>query len=304
MKHIKNTQWFSLVLALWLTLLLSFTALYILEYMVPFSRNISGVEHASNAYYQSAGGIENALFERSSNIIGYEDTQAFSGGPQDFNYNIVAQWTSIPRQGVGEGTSTATFPTSQLWDWNKLSLQEPIQLLVGRSRLIGSGIPTIQLQIQVPDFDASGSRDVLSTLTDDDLVIWQLSSTLNSLSSTWSSFSRESQINTWVSKNLMRVTELWVLKSGLGSNFLAFYNSNCLGTSECVLKISLIREIVSASSNSKLPYLEYKIQTNRAIPIQSSILSSQWKSYWFSKNLEIQIPQLTTNSAFDFTLFQ
>jgi hypothetical protein len=34
-------------------LVLSFTGLYLLEYMIPFSRNIKGIENASQAFYES-----------------------------------------------------------------------------------------------------------------------------------------------------------------------------------------------------------------------------------------------------------
>jgi len=54
-----------------LTLLLSFTGLYLLEYIVPFSRNIKDVENASQAFYEGYAGVEDALYTISQNEIGY-----------------------------------------------------------------------------------------------------------------------------------------------------------------------------------------------------------------------------------------
>ncbi len=59
----KNTSAFSIVLALGLMLLLSFTGLYLLEYIVPFSRNVKGVENASKAFYQSYAALEEAILQ-------------------------------------------------------------------------------------------------------------------------------------------------------------------------------------------------------------------------------------------------
>jgi hypothetical protein len=73
---------------------------------------------------------------------------------------------------------------------------------------------------------------------------------------------------------------------------------------ECVLKLSVIRPLVSNSWDATIPYLEYGIETSKPVPYPNPLMISQWKSYWFSKTLEVFIPQQSTSSAFDFTVLQ
>ena len=102
------------------------------------------------------------------------------------------------------------------------------------------------------------------------------------------------------------MTRTGTLLDGTPSNFTAFYVSNCNSAGrECVLKISVINPLVSTLIGSpKIPYLEYRLYSNAVIPLRSAIVSSQGKSYGFSKKLKIQVPQTTTNAAFNFTVFQ
>jgi hypothetical protein len=58
------------------------------------------------------------------------------------------------------------------------------------------------------------------------------------------------------------------------------------------------------NNGTPLPYLEYRLTSNRAIPLPATGIVSVWKSRWFAKTLEVQVPQLSTNSAFWFTIFQ
>ena len=48
----KQTQGFTLVIALTIVILVSLIAMMLLEYMIPFSRNVQGVENASKAHYE------------------------------------------------------------------------------------------------------------------------------------------------------------------------------------------------------------------------------------------------------------
>lgn len=72
MKNTASPQAFSIVFALGITLLLCFMGLYLLEYMVPYSRNVKGIEFASQAFYESYAGVEDAM---------YDYNQAYAGNP-------------------------------------------------------------------------------------------------------------------------------------------------------------------------------------------------------------------------------
>jgi Tfp pilus assembly protein PilX len=56
-----NKNAFALIIAMGLVIFMVLIAFFILEYMVPFSRNTKGIENASRAYYQAESAIENAL---------------------------------------------------------------------------------------------------------------------------------------------------------------------------------------------------------------------------------------------------
>lgn len=59
-----------------------------------------------------------------------------------------------------------------------------------------------------------------------------------------------------------------------------------------------------------LPYLEWKIVyeykgiDNRNFYFRYANIKSTWKSSIYTRDLEIKVPQQTTNEAFDFTVFQ
>jgi hypothetical protein len=288
-------SWFSIVLALGLTLLLSITGLYILEYIIPFSQNIKGVENASSSYYEAYSGIEQALYIQSNAITGYSAATSYSGAWQEFRYTIIWDGRYSPRQWVWEWSSE--YDTN----YNKISQSEPAQFLIWSGRLLPA--PRIlQLALKVPDIDP-GSVDALDVTTNDPIILWQVSSTTASL--TAGAPITESQINAAFAGDLLSPTMTGTLLDGTTEDFQGFYDTFCLWSNECVLKISVINPLVSTLVWApKIPYLEYRIDARPSIPLRAAVISTQWKSYGFSKEFKVLIPQTTTNSAFDFTVFQ
>jgi hypothetical protein len=133
--------------------------------------------------------------------------------------------------------------------------------------------------------------------------LWQISSENNSLTAASWSLISENDID-WNSINLWG--ELWSPLSWSDETFSSFYRRECDDIGEgCVLKISVIRPL-EEDSNTSIPYLEYQISIDSAlsIPLSHSYISVVWKSYWFSKKLEVSVPQQATSSAFDFTVLQ
>lgn len=293
MKSTSNTA-FSLVLALWLTLILSLTGLYLLEYVVPFSRNVKGIESASSSFYQAYSWLEEALLLHSTNGIWYQSGTQLSTNPVTFKYTIVWNGRFSPRQGVGEGSSE--YDT----DYNKLSQSEPAQFLIGNGRLNG-GSSNLRLSIKVPDIHPS-TTDALSNTGN--IVLWQLSSTGQSL--TAASLINATQINATFTGQFLNTSRSGTLLNGVPSDFQTFYNQYCDDPNEeCVFKVSLISSMTSTLSwNPRIPYLEYQLRTDPDIPLRESSLEVQGRSYGFSKTLRVLVPQLSTNSAFDFTVFQ
>lgn len=303
MKH-QNTLWFSIILAMWLMLVLSFTGLYLIEYMIPFSRSIKGVENASQAFYEGYAWVENSLLSIYSGDIWDDYSDDFIWN-QDFAYTVTASWSIIPFDWKWNSEYDS--------NWNKISQNIPISIFLGKNRLHTWWSDRIRFSLRVPDFDGDGNSENLKTSDgDDDIILWQLSSTTDSISSRSGSLITESDINLDIIE-----TSLWsstslsegITLDGTDRSFQWFYNNNSSEcddvNNECVLKISIINPLISDNLwSSTIPYLEYQIHTDTVIPLSQSYVTSEGKSYGFTKKLELVIPQQSTSSAFDFTVLQ
>lgn len=300
MNKTQSTHAFSIVLALGLTLLLSFTGLYLLEYMIPFSRNVKWVENASKAFYESYAGIEDALYDASQNEIWYVNSDSFAG----YDYDIDAMGTVLPKSGDGDSWYDA--------DRNQISQEKPLQILIWRGRLSwGLGSDRIRMSLRIPDLDRDSTFDEsFDTSPDDDIIFWQLASQSDVLSASWSLID-ETDINSTLDVSATPSStayEFWqqngVRLDGTSQQFRGFYNANCVWANECVLKIAVIHPLEGSVSNTSIPYLEYQIITDAPIPLRFSQIESDGSSFGFTKKLKVALPQRTTNAAFDFTVFQ
>lgn len=282
-------------------LLLSFTGLYVIEHMIPFSRNVKGIENASQAFFESYAGIEEAFYDIYTGDIGdeFQDDLDITQS-NDFSYTVTATGSRLPPIGMWQSSLDS--------NWNTLSEWNTVQLLIWEGRLNSPLVNNrIRLLRRVPDFDGVSwvtDKDILNTLDgDDEIILWQLSSEDDTLITRSWSLITESDVNSSGQTNLWMQ---WGTKlDGVSDEiFRDFYTSNCSGVwDECVLKILLIRDIFS-TDNRELPFLEYQIRTTANIPTRFSHIGSFGQSSWFGKRLESSIPQETTNSAFDFTIFQ
>jgi len=279
---------------MWLVLVLSFTGLFLVEYMVPFSRNIKWIENASQAFYESYAWVEESVLLIHSGSIWQDYTNSYSWD-QDFKYSVDSSGRNIP--------VAWNWNSEYDSDWNRISQDNPISLVVGNN-IFWWWSNSINLEVRVPDFDGNGSSDNLEVWTYDDIVFWQISSNSDSLSV--KDILDISTGTNSVSRNLFSPSEVWLALGDSildpGNSLANFYANNCI-SSECVLKISLVNPIISPD-NSLYPYLEYRISTSDSIPLSHSYITSDGKSYGFTKKLEVAIPQQSTSSAFDFTVLQ
>ncbi len=298
----KNTSitWFSIILALGLTLFFSFTWLFLLEYMVPYARNVKNIENSSNAFYQSYAWIEQGLYSNSLNTTAtYGNQFSANGGSTLVNYNFstTASGTTIPA----------------LWQWdseynvnkNRLSQNNGIQLLIWNGRLSPTSNSSLRFNVRIPNLDNNGATtETFLAPADDDIILWQLSSVNNTISTQSWALLDESQIQWggWIT-NYLFMTKTWTDLNSVNTTFKNFYDANCTSWKECVLSISVVNAMLWPNK-SIIPYLEYSIVSSKAIPLPEAVISSTWKSRGFGKSLEVRVPQLSTNRAFDFTIFQ
>lgn len=283
-----NKQWFSLVIALWLIVLISVIALSVLEYIVPFSKNVKGLENSAKSYYLSTSWVEEALFYVNSRT--WSNIKNESSNPiswlLDYGYNTYSSWVTLPPPWEWDSDYDS--------DYNTISVWNPIQLEIGYN--FYSDISDLDLYFRVPDLD-SIQNETLSGTSDKPYIAWQIS---------WSWNFIQSSSGTHITKSDI---------SGSNINFYLkdldlddFYNNNCANS--CILKFTIIDNLdVNLSLwiwwSTKAPYLEWRFDNTWAsIPLRYTIIETKWNSYWFSTNQKIRFAQDTISEAFDFTVFQ
>lgn len=294
-----NKKWFSLIIAMWLVLVITLLAFTVLEYIVPFWRDIKWIENSSVAYYQANSAIEDWLYKV------YERNYSWA---LDMRTEYYTSFSWLVTNKYSTTSSWKTIPLA--WDWNSnydinyntIAEWNPIQLSIWKWLITNS---TLNITFKIPNLDW-WSLNVEQLSLNDPIVNWQLSSNSNTLNATWS-YIYKNLINGNTQTNLFDPTYKWVDLNWSTKTFSSFYTSNCTWTnSGCILKLSVINKLLLTSWEVS-PYLEWKINvtwTNPTLPQRYTKLKSSGKSYWFTKDINIRVPAPTVNEAFDFTVFQ
>ena len=295
----QNKKAFSLLVAVWTIILVSMIAIFILDFIVPFSRNIKWIENASSAYYQANSWIEEALWDVTQSWALNDIPASTIAGSAWKTFSIDAKWQNLPPLWEWNSEFDANFNWNTIWQW------EPIQLEIWDN--IISNWANFNLYLRVPNLDKILSSWE-SLIWSNNIVNWQLTSTSDALNSDDSSLIDVSEINSSdtpdSSLNRINFSSLWGIRLNWNTqNFQAFYSSNCGVWNRCILKLSIIDDL-DLGSNKIAPFLEWKIESNDEILLRYSIAESTWISFGFKKDLKIRIPQTTVNEAFDFTIFQ
>ena len=297
MKKILNKKWFSIVIAIWLIAIVSLSALLILEYMIPFSKNIKWIENSSKAYYLANSWIENSLFFINRNQIWQETHTNFPSSATWTSIHLVASWSLLPPPWKWN----SRFHN----DWNKISPNFPIQLNIWSNSI--NEWSNVSFYFRVPNLNNENWNDERLEWNLP-IINWQLSSISNTINSSWSLI-EPSSIN-W--NQIDFSLKQWALLDGTLTNFSSFYNDNSYwcksgNPKKCILKLSIINKINSNIDwvSVQVPHLEWKIDFwLDNIPLRYALINSQGKSYWFKKTIKISVAQQTVIEAFDFTVFQ
>lgn len=308
-----NKQWFSLVIALWLTLIMILLVLYILEYMVPYSKNVQWIENSTNAFYQTESAIEDWLygFKSRGDAITQEWWKNMTSSVVDFSFTTTS--------------SGSVLPTPWYWNseynkiYNIISIWNPLQLQLWEWSNIDWR--DVDFTFKVPDLSPGNLREesiVWDTLA---IINWQLSSESNSLNASWTgSYIQAKDICDGDTPDIFIACYSHMdAREGLDLNWISrtfqnFYDYYCKGawSEKCTLKMSIInrldwtaKETGTVRKDILIPYLEYKIDFGSTnVALRYSRIEATGKSYGFQKKLEVRVPQTTTNEAFDFTVFQ
>jgi len=298
-----NKKWFSIIIAMWLVVLISLLALSILEYIVPFSKNVKWIENSAGSYYRAVSAVENALWFVKPSKLWINNSTTMSITATWNNYSIIANWSILPP--ILKGNSEFNK------DWNRISSWDPIQLEVWNNMI--TNWSTFNLFIKVPNIDWSSV--IVETFSwAQNIIQWQLSSQSWSLNAS-GSYIKWNEINNSDITNTP-ITNIWV-RSGIkldwtSQDIQTFYwawnpSDNCSTWKACILKLSVINKLEWKSwfTGWILPYLEWKINLSPDnIPLRYTNIEANWKSFGFIKTLNIRVPQKTTIDAFNFTIFQ
>ncbi len=299
----KNIAWFSIVMAMWIVLLITLLAFMILEYIIPFGRNVKGIENASKAYYQAETWIEQALYSLAKNDTGYSETIT---NTEVISYNYDLAWEGLVLPPIWEWNSEYAS------NWNIIAPGQPIQLEIGN---LDTPIDwnTARFHFRIPDIwsseDLAGGTWAI--------INWQLSSESDSLSASGSWISAE-MISDYVDDNdaINMENFIWATLESGDISITDFYNQDvapgiteCGTDRECTLKFSIVNQLILKpvpwfTQWVPLPYLEWKFSFSTPVPLRYAWLTSEGTSYGFKKDLEIKVPQQTIVEAFDFTVFQ
>jgi hypothetical protein len=299
----KNKKWFSIIIVLWLVIMINIIAIWILDYVLPFSRDTKWIENSSKAYYQANSWIESILYEFKGKEAWYETWKTIVANiPVDYSYNSTSNWNKLP--------PAWKWNSEYRKNWNTISTWKPIQLQIWFGKLDFNSVDT-RFSFRVPNLDNTGSTvETLSWSNTFPIINWQISTDNNTLNATWS-YIYATEI-CWSDKifgncNIDFNSKQWVdLNDNQSSQeqIWNFYNTNCGVWSWCILKLSVVNKLELDIGNVIIPYLEWKIRTDWDIPLRYSIIEAEWKSYWYKKTLDIKVSQETTSEAFDFTVFQ
>lgn len=298
-----NKKWFSIIIVMWLIIISSLLVFSILEYIIPFSREVRWIENATLSFYQWNSWIEDWLYQiykrnswsddnRDEKTNSYNDTVLKSS----WVFETKSSWSIIPP--AWEWTS---FYDS---DWNTIYQTNPIQLNIWEGFLDTNY--GFKIFFRVPDINWSNNLDWLDIA----IINWQLSSSSDTLNSgdSYITASKINNKNSLVNLNL-RYFNLkdnlfeWKKLDWSPQLFKDFYNAKC-NSDKCVLRFSIVNKLINTSSNT-IPYLEWKVDIwNRKIPLMYTRLYSSWKSFWYKKDINIRVPFKRLSEAFDFTVFQ
>ena len=315
MKKIHNSnKWFSIVLAMWVTIVLSLIAILILEFIIPFSNNVKSVENGWSAYYYAYSWIENSLWELAKQTEdGYGTGNVFSTAATWSQYSLTSMTTIIP----------------PLWqwnseydeDWNRIDTNTPLQLAFTDIwwNKINTNFNSVRFYFRVPDISwtwaktLSGSQDIILNRIVSWIDSWGDPSVLNgSWSSNNANYIRVNDINNMTATAWTYWTLWW--RDGLTLDWQSctvdhFFRDiwTCTGpwlASRPVLKMSIVNKLED-TDGWVIPYLEYKTDfLTTSVPWRYSQINTAGKSYGYKKTMDIKVPQTSTNQAFDFAVFQ
>lgn len=318
----KNKKAVALVVVMWIVLVTSLLSLTLMQIIIPFSKSVSGMENSAKAYYMANAWLEEWMLDLKKEREEEYDSSKNSkfkvneNKTFDLTKNLkVVQWLNSEMHYTKRTVNHKWKNEPESWKWdsefdrdfNQISVWNPIQMDITWLELnklkITFKVPKINgIAYEIPD-------DNLGVSTSEKcLISWQISSEI------WFANSSEDTCIKRVFLNrefnmISRIGDTYFKSDKLiGLTQNERFNKICPNWTKCTLKFSIANELIWEFSNNEinLPYLEWKINYNwnKNYKLRYANIKSTWKSSIYTRDLEIKVPQQTTNEAFDFTVFQ
>lgn len=315
----RHSRGFALIIAVALLGFVTSMTIVFIEKLYPYARMVRNIEDSNIAYYNAITSIEATLFTMSG-------AHPWDGIPQS---------TAVTDTGylMYMTTGSSIIPAPSKWnspynaDWNIFSLGQPIQLVI--PNWIVWWDASMQFRFRIPPQFLSWVLVADRTFQNNGsgYINWMFVYNTGA-------FYADAEINTipgsqifisgWAVNNVPQInfTEAtlpnYVWRYYIDNTFTwqleDYYNNtaygpwingaNCAGYN-CTLKLSIIRPLKLVNGKT-IPYLEYQVQfpNSTILPLQFMTLQSYGYSRGYIRTRRIFVPQITTNTALDFTVFQ
>lgn len=293
----QDKRWVGLLFALFAVVLLSAIMTVFYEIIVPRSQQVSGIEQSNIAYYKAESGIEGSMYlltgAASALATGTLSSDQFTSS--GFVLSECDGWSPnkciTPNANQGNSTLSGS--------WNMWSPGSPVQIR------FDSSLSTIKTTIQMPSFSGTTNTNQLWGAYSGYIMTLNMSGV--SITSKVASGIVFDSSGKYIFTTDFSTTTNGITNTGITTTFWSFlnnYTSRCTDYA-CTFKLSLLNPLrLNDSDKTPIPFVEYQLETNAAIPLQFAQIRSTGSLNGFTKNIERSVERFTTNEAFDFTVLQ
>lgn len=152
-----------------ITVIIALMAIYLLDKIVPFSRNVQGVENGNVAYYRANTALNEALLSMSASDPGLQPSSSLISNGSGMVYKVTAQGIRTPQVGYGNNEYDK--------DWSVLAPGKPLQLVLadGLVWTDTSSSNDSEFRFSVPDLNKDGVYNETLSGASTPIINWILS---------------------------------------------------------------------------------------------------------------------------------
>jgi hypothetical protein len=161
----------ALIISMFITTIIIIIALYLLDKIVPYARDIKGIENGNVAYYQATTAVNEAILAMSGSNPGYETGATTVSNGSGYRLSVTATGKVLPQPGHG----TSEYDRN----WSKIGIGNAVQLVLPNG-ISWSDLNTF-FKFRVPDLNKDGNNAEILFVTTTPIINWILSGSGESL---------------------------------------------------------------------------------------------------------------------------